>query len=122
MQEETDPLLRQIKALARGLGAMLGASGGEPSHEVVFPQADARRLPYQAELAAAIAAGDLHGATRDLFARRYAVPEAQFIALGTWFFTRLNALDDDALANAEYRREDIAAGLAQLTRIQAGEA
>ncbi|WP_225048040.1 DUF6483 family protein [Lacticaseibacillus kribbianus] len=122
MQEETDPILRQIKALARGLGALLGASGGEPGHEVIFPQEDARRLPYQAELEAAIAAGDLHGATRDLFARRYAVPEAQFVALGTWFFSRLNALDDATLAAADYARADIAAGLTRLSLIQQGEA
>ncbi|MCI1986070.1 MAG: DUF6483 family protein [Lactobacillus sp.] len=122
MQEENDVLLRQIKAFSQGLGYLLAKGGGNSGNEIVFPQKKTQRLPFQAQLEQAIAAGELNEATRFLFSRRYALAEEQFIALGTWYFETVNGFSDQQLTQFNYSRRDIEHGLAQLARIQRGDA
>ncbi|WP_390404599.1 DUF6483 family protein [Lacticaseibacillus jixiensis] len=122
MQEENDVLLRQIKAFAQGLGYLLGKGNGSAGNEIVFPQQATQKLPNQAQLEQFLAADALHEATSFLFSRRYAMAEEKFIALGMWYFGTLNKLSDEQLTQANYSREAIALGLAQLGRIQRGEA
>lgn len=118
MQEENDVLLRQIKSFAQGLGYMIGKAGGNPGNEIVFPQTDARVLPGQERLEQFLTAKQLPEATRFFFSQRYAMAEKDFMALGAWYFERLNALSDETLADADYSRQAIEAGLKQLALIQ----
>lgn len=118
MQEENDVLLRQIKSFAQGLGYMLGKAGGSPGNEIVFPQTDARVLPGQERLEQFLTVKQLPEATRFFFSQRYAMAEKDFMALGAWYFERLNALSDEALADANYSRQAVEAGLKQLALIQ----
>lgn len=121
LQEENDVLLRQIKAFAQGLGYLLAKGGGKPGNEIVFPQKEAQKLPNQDQLAQFIKNESLHEATQFLFSRRYAMEEATFIELGTWYFQTLNEFTDLRLEQLDYSRSEIEHGLEQLARIQRGE-
>ncbi|CAM3117969.1 hypothetical protein [Lactiplantibacillus plajomi] len=50
MQEENDILLRQVKAFAQGLGAILSKGKGGTSQEIIFPPKESQKLPYQEQL------------------------------------------------------------------------
>ncbi|MBQ0837080.1 hypothetical protein KBP51_11640 [Lactiplantibacillus pentosus] len=116
MQDESDWLMRQLRAFATGLGYTLSRrKGGET--QVVFPELQDKPLPHQVELTQLIDKHAYAQAADRLLALQYAMTAAEFLKLGIWFYATLNRFDDQNLASGGISRASLVAGLAQLKQL-----
>ncbi len=107
-----DYLLRQIEdAIARAI--RFAFKSGEPAQTLVERDFDGQTRDLRAQLAALVDRGEL-GAAEDLLFSRLRPGEPSTLALALWFYERLNALSDEALAAADFSREEISMGLADV--------
>lgn len=89
MDNKKDWLMRQVDSFAEGMGYLLSKQSGNSQSEVAFPQENAKKLPFQKELTSLIAANDTRGAAQRLLKLQYAMPEEQFLQLGTWLLLEM---------------------------------
>lgn len=118
MENESDWIMRQLHAFADGLGYVLAHGSKSGKTAIVFPQAQAEKLPHQAELADLIAKQQYAAGAQRLLKLQYALPEQDFMKLGVWFYDTLNQLNDDELKAGEFSRSSIVAGLKQLAELE----
>jgi len=110
-----DFLLRQIEdAIARAI--RFAFKSGEPAQTLVEQDFDGQTRELRAELLALIERGELADAEDLLFAE-LAPGQPPSLALALWFYERLNALSDEALAAGGFSREEIARGLTDLAAL-----
>jgi len=119
MQNESDYIMRQIKAFAEGLGYMLSKNKNNTDTEIVFHM-DEPLLPHQFELQQLIDKKQYAAAAKRLLSLRYAISETDFFKLGVWFYDTLNQRSDTELQRNNYSRAAIVAGLKQLQELQDG--
>ncbi|MFR0554377.1 DUF6483 family protein [Loigolactobacillus coryniformis] len=119
MQNESDYIMRQIKAFAEGIGYMLSKYKNNTDTEIVF-HLDEPLLPHQSELQQLIAKKQYATAAKRLLSLRYAMPEMEFFKLGVWFYDTLNQRSDTKLQQNHYSRAAIIVGLKQLQELQDG--
>ncbi|MCT3398098.1 DUF6483 family protein [Lentilactobacillus hilgardii] len=119
MRDENDFILRQIRAFAEGLGYILShGKGGQSEAEIVFPEKQEQKLPYQNELQGLIDKKQYADAAKRLLSLQYAMTEAQFMKLGIWFYSELNKYSDDQLVEGDFSKQSIIAGLNQLKALR----
>ncbi|GAF36222.1 DUF6483 family protein [Lentilactobacillus farraginis] len=115
MQDESDFILRQIRAFAEGLGYILAhGKGGHSQTEIIFPARQEQKLPHQTELQSLIDKKQYAGAAERLLSLQYAMTDDQFTALGIWLYASLNELSDAQLLEGGFSKKSIIAGLNQL--------
>ncbi|MFD0898093.1 DUF6483 family protein [Loigolactobacillus binensis] len=118
MQNESDYIMRQIKAFAEGLGYIMSQRKNNTDTEIVFHMAEPL-LPHQLELQQLIAKKQYAAVAKRLLALQYAMPEGDFFKLSVWFYDTLNQRSDTELQQNNYSRSAIIAGLKQLQMLQA---
>ncbi|MCD2255900.1 DUF6483 family protein [Agrilactobacillus fermenti] len=116
---EDDPILRQIKAFAQGLGYILTAGkGGNSETEIVFPGQQDDHLTYQETLQKSLAQHQYQVSIEKLFRVRYAISEENFLKLGLWYAQQLNLLSAAELKQGNFSKQDIQSLLDRLQAIQ----
>jgi hypothetical protein len=119
VRDENDFILRQIRAFAEGLGYILShGKGGQSEAEIVFPEKQEQKLPYQNELQELIDKKQYADAAKRLLSLQYAMTEAQFMKLGIWFYSELNEYSDDQLVEGNFSKQSIITGLNQLKALR----
>lgn len=119
VRDENDFILRQIRAFAEGLGYILShGKGGQSEAEIVFPEKQEQKLPYQNELQGLIDKKRYADAAKRLLSLQYAMTEAQFMKLGIWFYSELNEYSDDQLVEGNFSKQSIITGLNQLKALR----
>jgi len=110
-----DFLLRQIEdAIARAI--RFAFKSGEPAQALVEQDFDGQTRDLSATLSAMIERGELADA-EDLLYTALTPSDWPALALALWFYERLNALSDEALAAGGFSREEIARGLADVAAL-----
>ena len=107
---EEDFIMRQIKNIIQSVARI--AFGADVTLQRRMEQ---EACDLSARLTEMAAGGDLNGAENQLSAAAEN-REPAVLAAGLQFYDYLNSLDDDYLAAHDYSREEIYAGLLQLTR------
>lgn len=107
-----DYLLRQLEdVIARAI--RFAFKSGEPAGMIVERDFDGQTRDLRASLAAMVDRGEL-GDAEDLLFTRLRPGDLAALALALWFYERLNALSDEALAAGGFSRDEIALGLSDV--------
>lgn len=117
-RRDDDWIMKQIHLLAEGLGYLLHSSNPDNDYEIVFPQQDEQMLPHQGELERLIQLNRYGEAAQQLLNLRYSMKEQDFMKLGVWFYSTLNAKSEDELEEGDYSKASIVAGLEKLKEMQ----
>jgi hypothetical protein len=104
-----DFLLRQIEdAIARAV--RFAFKSGEPAQTLVEQDFDDQTRDLRLQLTSQLDRGAL-GEAEDLLFSHLRPGDLSTLALALWFYERLNALSDEALAAGDFSREELAMGL-----------